>query len=189
MNAAVRRSLWINGVWIGGLAALVLTLVCGSTLRLHSARGMVRKLSRSVAQEQDVVSRLPDVNERRALLAHTQETLAQWSDLVGSEARRIAELSGAARAAGVTLVSLESFEPPRRGDGEIVARSHTLVGLGDYRQVAHFLAGVYAARGLAGIEELKLESDPQGVPEMLRTTMTVVWRAPGEEPDPTEGVE
>ena len=42
----------------------------------------------------------------------------------------------------------------------------------------YFLAGIYAARGMAAIDELEIESEKAGARGLLRASMEVTWHAP-----------
>lgn len=182
MKPGVRQALWVNGLWIGGVLLVVLGLVGGSILSLHRARTTVAALSQDVLNQQLQVGLLPDVDVRNAELALASQTLDLWSDLVGSEARRVSELSAAARAAGVTLMSLSGIDSRRHDTDTVITSSHKLEALGNYQQLARFLTAVYGAKGMLSVRNVTLVPGAATGPGVLRASMTVVWCAPGSDP-------
>jgi Tfp pilus assembly protein PilO len=186
MNASIQRTLWVNVAWTSALAILVLGLVIGSLFRIHTARDVAKSLSESVLKEQHSVSQLPDIDEHRVELAQADGLLGEWSECLDSEASRISALSSAARATGVTCVSLGSFQPGIRDNGHVLTSSHKLVAVGGYQQLARFVDAVYAVRGMVAVNEFELEPDGGREQGVLRVSMTVEWNASGPGPKGAE---
>jgi len=183
VTTSVQRSLWVNGLWLAVLLAVVLTLVAGSAYRLLTARAKADHLNQSVTTAQLDASQIPDIDKRRAELEAAELTLARWSELVDSESARISDLSQAARAAGVTLVSLGSFKGGKLDAGRVLTSSHELVCLGGFQQLARFLHAVYLSRGMLAVDDLRLQPAPREGRHVLRASMKVIWNGPGPGPD------
>ena len=181
MNDELRRSVFVSAGWYTGLLLIVTLLLGGTFVRLNSRRSEVA--SRRVALE----DRRAALDEQRASSARLvrrrqrADVLRECSELAGSEAARIAELSALARASGVRLVSLRSLDVTdgrNDPDGATLVCTHELKGEGSYRQLAQFFDAIYAARGLASIDALAIERAPQGPSGPLRAALAVSWHAP-----------
>lgn len=175
MKAAVRQNLTVNAVWIGGLAVVIGALVGGSVLWLSRSRTETARLEQELAGKVDELVRrsadgLPSNADSRTELA-----LTETNALVHDSAERIAELSGAAFEAGVSLVWMRSEDAELDAERDLWTASHELRALGNYRRMASFVDAVHHSRGLPAIEELDLGFGDRD--DALEASMRVTWFA------------
>jgi hypothetical protein len=175
------KPLLVNLGWFAGLALLVGLLIIGSLVHLAAQRREVAVLQRTVQEQEQRLGQESSTQATAVLLERTESALREWQALTASDALRIAELSGAARASDVVLASFETLEDPGKPPDEgqpFVARAYRLLLVGGYRELAHFCARVYAARGLAAIDDLQIEAGEAAGPERLQATLQVTWYGP-----------
>lgn len=178
MTVETNERLAKSVAWIAGLLTVVGLLVGGSVARLASAKRRVATLEQEIATKRASLWHQPLADEHAAGLQTLQAALLEWRGMTESESDRIAELSAVARDSGVTIRSLRSEPGAEGGEGPCISRTHRLSGVGTYQQLARFLDGVYGARGMAAIDELVIEGEESGSPELLRASLAVTWRAP-----------
>lgn len=176
MKPALRKDLLGNLAWFAALALALGLLFGGSLWRLESARAHTAALEAEVQMKLASLGQRPLTAEDSARLESTEAALLGWQAMVASESKRVAALSAAAKAADVTLVSLQSLGQTQAKDGS-VACSHRLRGTGDYRQLARFFDGIHEAPGMASIEELEIEHEADGPHERLQASLLVTWYA------------
>lgn len=192
MTGGFRRALLRDLAWIVGLALVLGLLIGGSVIRLNGRKVRVASLQREIRTKRESLERHPASADHPESLRKAEAVWIEWQSMTASESGRIAELSALARAAGVTLVSLRSSDQEETDEGAIVCCSHTLKGLGSYRQLARFFDGIYAAPGAAAIEDLEIEPEDEAPSNLLRASLRVTWYAPGpihESEDMPEAVE
>jgi hypothetical protein len=112
--------------------------------------------------------------------------LDEWKTMTTSDSERIAELSRIAWKNGVALRSLRSTAQTTSADGSVVSCAHQVSALGTYRQLAAFLDAIYAARGLAGIDQLELRPDGPPGSNLLLASLGVKWFSKGVKIDAAE---
>lgn len=179
MKVAVRNLILVNALWLVGLGALVVVLVGGPIQRIGVARDDVDRLQGEVLAQETSIARYPASAESLAMLTRLDQTLEDSRRLAASQSTRIAELSAAARGAGVTITALESLEPRPIDQHRVLSCSHRLVATGDYRQLAGFLQGIADGPGLCAIDELELTPQTSTPRTPLRASFHVTWYAPG----------
>lgn len=168
--------------WLGVLALALGLLIGGSLWRLRAATTRTQALHAEVQEKLRALRARAGAATAEAGLAQDQAQLAAWASMTSSQARRIAALTSAARAADVSLVSLRTRETEAAQDGRIVTASHSLDGTGSIRQLTRFLEELQAAPGLVAVEELELEPAIEGEPDRLHASILVTWFAAATSP-------
>jgi hypothetical protein len=165
--------------WCAGLALVVGLLIASPLVLLWMRRTEIAALQQEIDGKESALWSHPPSPEYSASLQEMQVALAGWRTVAESEALRLAELSSAARASGATLAGIQTLEVQRALDGRIVSCPCRLSLRGRYDQLASFCNALYAARGLAAIEELEIEPHESGETDTLQASMQVAWYAPG----------
>jgi Tfp pilus assembly protein PilO len=173
-------TLGVQILWIAAPILIVVSAVVGTILFLSHERSAVRELSRQVEEQRKT---LVDLTATRPLnrVRNPREVLAECRSMIENEPLRVGEISAAAVDSGVALVSIQSLEPDANEEGTIVACGHHVRGSGSYEQLAMFLDGVYAARGMAAVDDLEIEPDKDGR-GVLRASLDVTWFGPLDPP-------
>lgn len=192
MTSRPQRDLFGNIAWFAGSVLVVGALIGGSVVRVAFGEAQVASLQQEIREKQEALKHQLGSDEERASQQSAKAALLECQGMIESESSRIAEISAAARAAGVTLVSLRSFGKEETEDGLIYSCSYELGGVGSYRQLARFFEGIYAARGMAAIDELEIEQEDVADPNRLLASLRVTWYAPdpaGESENEEEAIE
>lgn len=179
MKVALRNMIVVNTLWIAGLLALLIVLVGGPIQRITAARDEVHQLQVGVLSQEAEIARYSASPEAVAQLMVLDQTLEDSQRLASSQSTRIAELSAAARAAGVTIVALESLEPRRIDKSRVLTCTHRLVATGNYVQLSGFLLGIARSPGLSAVDDLELTPLYATPNSPLRAAFHVTWYAPG----------
>jgi Tfp pilus assembly protein PilO len=153
-------------------------LFTGVVLHLGGLKGRVDSLEREIEKKRATLAGVAVPDAERNALAERTAQLAEWEAMVTSDSERIAELSRIAWKNGVALRSLRS-EQAALTDGGVASCAHAVSALGTYRQLAAFLDDIYAARGLAGIDQLEIRPDGPPGSNLLLATLGVRWFAKG----------
>ena len=177
MMREVRSDLIGSLGWFAGLALVLGLLIGGSLGWLNSGKARAASLSREIEAKQMALRYHALDAADMASQRNMEAAIAEWQGMIANESRRIAELSAAASKAGVNLVSLRSLEQELTDDG-LVSCSHRLTAVGNYRQLAYFFEGIYAASGMAAIDELEVEHLVGTSADQLEATLKVTWYAP-----------
>lgn len=167
---------WLPITWIAVPVAVPL-LLGSAVVHLNGLRGRVHALQEEVATKRNVLASIAVPGEEAAALDVHRSKLAEWTEMTTSDSLRVAELARIAESAGVTLRSLRSVEQDDAEAGELISSSHDVTAVGDYRALATFLDGVYGARGMARVDELKLHSDESPGATTLLAALRVTWSA------------
>jgi len=201
MSRALSRE-WLPLAWASLPVALPL-LFGGAVVHFNALRVRVERLEQALSTKREALAALVVPAEERAALDARTRQVEEWTQMAASDSLRIAELSRIASSAGVVLRSLRSSGPQTSSDGALVACSHEVTAVGRYRALATFLDGVYAARGMARVDELHLQPDDStgaGQPGAsagagrLLATLRVTWCAqaavaPADDPEDLESDE
>ena len=75
--------------------------------------------------------------------------------------------------------ALQSATPKESADEQVISCSHTLRGIGTYRQLASFFGSINSARGLAAVDGMEMLYDADVGAGKLVASVDVVWYAPG----------
>ena len=181
MKAQLSRSIAVNAAWFGGLALIIGTLVVVSVVRQEGRKNEVAALEREIDGKRRSLRNFPNVEEHDARLEAIEAELRDCRGMAASESLRMSALSDAARAAGVNLISLRGLGQKLSEDELVISRTCILSGVGGYREIAHFLDGIYATRGMVSIDEVDIE---RAEGELLQADLQVTWHAPN--PDAPE---
>jgi hypothetical protein len=161
-----------------GLGLILIIALCGTVLRLSSLKAESDALQAVVVTKREDFSRNIATAAGSTNMKFAKQELGQWQDLANNEAKRIEALSSHAQATGVTIVSLRSRDAATIEGGEIIQLSHEIESVGEQRQIAQFLEGIYSSEGLASIDSLLVEPEEEGNPDMLVAFLKVTWFAP-----------
>lgn len=178
MTRSPQRDLVVNIAWLTGLVVVVVVLIGGSFVRVSLGKAQLASLQQEFLRKQDALKYHQASDEETVRQRSSKAALIECQRMIESESSRIDQISAAARAAGVNLVLLQSFDKDETADGLIDSCSHKLDGVGSYRQLADFFEGIYAARGMAAIDELKIEQEDDADPNRLLASLQVTWYAP-----------
>lgn len=183
MKAQLSHSIAVNAAWFGGLILIMGTLLVVSVVRLDTRKDTVAALEREIDGKRMSLRAFPNLEEHEASLEAIEAELRDCREMAASESLRMSALSEAARAAGVNLTSLRGLGQKKSEDELVISRTCVLSGVGGYRQIAHFLDGIHASRGMVSIDEIDIER-AEGA--LLQADLRVTWHAPN--PDPPEEV-
>ena len=178
MKGRLRNDLLGNLGWFAGLALVLGLLIGGSLVWLNSGKARGASLSQEIEAKQEALRRHALSAADIASQQNMEALIVEWQGMIANESRRIAELSAAARKAGVSLVSLRSLDRELTDDG-LVSCSHRLKAVANYRQLALFFEGIYAASGMAAIDELEIEHQGDTSSDQLEASLLITWYAPG----------
>lgn len=177
MRARVERDLLASFAWSAGLALAVGLLVGGSIAWLRGGRARVRALQAEIDQRERALRERPAAVQHAAGLGELEAALERWKSTAHGEAARPAELSAVARRSGVLLAGLETLGQTPRAD-PIVTCAYRVRLRGRYEELAAFLDGLYASRGLAGIDELEIDPAGEAELDVLQASLRLTWYAP-----------
>ena len=177
MRAVRKRLILIDGIWL-----LLLMVALGLLVfRSESDQASVAVLERRLNEKCSALGDYVTYGVPPGKLEQAEKLTAEWHAMTASESSRIAELSKAARNAGVTIVSLRNREDPEpQNEDSVRICSHRLRALGSYSQIGGFLDGISRSRGMASVDGLIIEpGEPgePGAPGLLRVSLTVSWRS------------
>lgn len=160
-------------VWLLAPGVIFMAVLGSLAYFLDHRKAGIADLSMQVAAQHAELEAQRNGHEAPSALDPAQ-VLAECSALIASEPLRVAELSAAAREAGVSLISIRGIDSEETADSTVVERGHQVQANGSYAQIAMFLDGVYALRGLAAIDELSIEPahDPNNG---LQASLEVNW--------------
>lgn len=187
MKSGIRSELIKNAAWLGGVAILLVGVVSIGAMRLGARQDRVSELRGEVQFKPAALAARPELAGEMDRLQTVDEQLADWGEMVDVEGQRIAELVGVAREAGVRITSLSNADAEHSEDGAVTRASHEVEGVGEYRDIAAFLDGVYGARGLAGVDEVHIGPDDTPGSRLLQTSLLVTWYAEGPGEPVSEG--
>ncbi|MFT5052031.1 MAG: hypothetical protein ACI8QZ_003462 [Chlamydiales bacterium] len=175
MKSQQTDRLGVQILWVMAPVLLIAVTVFVVVTLLDGKRGRVANLSRQVSEQYAALEAFR--NDRGSEKpSEPGEVVEECRLMVASEPLRVEELSLAARASGVSLISISSLDSNSAPDATVVGRGHRVRGSGSYAQLAQFLDGVYMARGLAAVDNLVIEpaEDPR---DGLVASLEVTWFA------------
>lgn len=175
MSSNLRKPVLSSLGWCAACVLVVGALLGGALIRLNSRRARVAGQELEIVNKRDQLDRHDE--SLQGALHSLEEALLESAQLTASESRRIAELSGVARKTGVKLLAMRSIEAPENEEGPTLRRTHEIMGQGTYRQIAEFLDGLYASRGMASVDKFKIERDDADPVHLLRASLAVAWHA------------
>lgn len=177
MRADLRRRLIADTLWLVTLSTLVLTLILGPLLWLRDHRDRVRSGASQVKLQEQQVEGLQDSFDSRSRLVGLETALDVWRGMIDDESSRIAQLSAAAREAGVKIVSLESTGKKLLPVTGVVSCSHIVRGIGNYRQLARFLDRICAEQEMVAVDQLEIREENDSGPGVLNASFQISWYA------------
>lgn len=179
MNAKLKHDVIVNAIWFSGVFVALGVIIGASAARMSAEKSDLVELQNEVAQKEESLRKRNEESPGAANLAALESTLAKSTTMIESESRRVAQLSGAAREAGVILVAIKSFDKEYSENGSVISVAHELGATGSYRQLGRFFDALYRCPGTIQVEEFSIEREDDASGTELKASISVTWYARG----------